>query len=178
MDMRKNTFPSTEDFGIESLMSDVQWITRTEARSECFMAEPTMSYSYGSGRGERTYTSGPFHAGVRDVLDRVNRLLGTELNGCFLNMYPTPKSALGWHSDDFPGMDHTQPVVVLSYGSTRNLHYREIGAKGHGVILPMEDGDLLVMPPGIQHTHEHKIARSHADFGPRVSLTFRSFFPQ
>jgi alkylated DNA repair dioxygenase AlkB len=168
--------------GIERLLSEVPWISPSEARSECFMSPEPYSYTYGSGRGVRTYTSVPFAADVDKVMAKVNEVMDEfgwgHMNGCFLNLYRDQKQALGWHADDFRGMDHTAPVVVVSFGEEREIWWRANGESG---VTPadqrrlLENGSLFIMPPGMQHTHQHRIPKGDRDMGERVSLTFRRF---
>ncbi len=39
----------------------------------------------------------------------------------------------------------------------------------------VEPGSLFIMPPGMQHTHEHRIPKGDRAMGGRISLTFRRF---
>ena len=100
------------------------------------------------------------------------------MNGAFLNRYENEKQHLGWHSDDFVEMDHTAPVCVVSFGEAREIWWRKIGESG---LVPSEQrqklspGSLFIMPPGFQHTHEHRIPRGDREMTPRISLTFRRF---
>ena len=174
--------------GLDRLITDVNWSSRTEARYECFISETPIEYEYSRGRGLRTYTSVPYHAGIDESLQKVNAFLenlsidnGIEfrpMDGCFLNRYDSDKQHIGWHSDDFKGMDHAAPVCVVSFGEPREIWWKEIGYKGE---IPsnqrqlLNDGSLFIMPPGFQHTHMHKIPKGDRKMGPRVSLTFRRF---
>jgi alkylated DNA repair dioxygenase AlkB len=170
------------DISVANLLV-LPWRRDTHTRQECFMAHAPSSYQYGSGRGIRQYESIPFHEDVLKIEAAVNKLLAQlgmpVSNGCFLNLYTDHTQHLGWHADDFVGMDHSAPVVVVSYGQPRELWFRENGHKGE---IPdsnkqlLADRSLLIMPPGYQHTHQHKVPRGDRDMVPRVSLTFRTFF--
>lgn len=170
-----------------SLMHDVRWLDVAQgARLEAFYAATLtpVRYTYGRGRGQRTYVSRPMSdvADLRWLTQRVNHWLADRghgpLNGCFLNRYDGAHNAIGWHSDDDPGTDHTKPIVVLSLGQERDLYTRPLGHKG-----PLLDewkwtlghGSLFVMPPGFQQTHQHKIAKASGTVRTRISLTWRAF---
>jgi alkylated DNA repair dioxygenase AlkB len=43
---------------------------------------------------------------------------------------------------------------------------------GH-VALTLEHGSILIMKPGMQQTHQHRIPKAGFRCGPRISLTFR-----
>lgn len=177
-------FPNwTQEPGIARLLAEVPWRRDTETRQEAFMTAKPYTYQYGSGRGVRSYTSTPFCCDVEALMQRLNVLMDYPyhwgpLNGCFLNRYDDQTQHLGWHADNFVGMDHTRPVVVVSFGQPREIWFRENGKTG---VVPeadrqlLCDGSLLIMPPGFQHTHQHRIPRGDRSMGPRVSLTFRAF---
>lgn len=185
---------------IDRLLSEVPWEQRTTTRSECFMAPgPPYPYTYGQGRGVRTYMSIPMSDLVGDILARVNDWLAQRdvahgllgwgpMTGCFLNRYDHDRQHLGWHADNFDGMDHTRCVAVVSFGEPRPIWWRTNppARPENWATLPsdpaipvesqvLENGSLFLMPPGMQHTHEHRIPKGSRSMGPRVSLTFRAF---
>ena len=176
------------EVGVEELIGSTPWLFRTEARQECFMTDKGgVSYTYGSGRGIRTYTSVPYTPEVLRTLRAVTGfLIGVhrftdqtykiKLNGCFLNYYKGKKQHLGWHADDFIGMDHSFPIAIVSFGEPREIWWRKIGEKGEVRNKQLlENGSILIMPPGMQKTHEHRIPKGDRSMGPRVSMTFRRF---
>jgi len=168
---------------VAGVLTGTPWIDRTSARRECFMSEGGgVSYTYGKGRGVRTYESGPYTEFVEGVLAEVNVEMAkrgwTAMNGCFLNCYDNDHQHLGWHADDFDKMDHTAPVVVVSFGEARDIWWRLNGEKGEVPLdqrQMLESGSLFIMPPGMQHTHQHRIPKGSRSMGARVSLTFRRF---
>lgn len=150
----------------------VPWVERTSARRECFMALTPSEYTYGSGRGVRTYCSTTMMGWVVDVM----RELGEGYNVCFLNRYDNERDALGWHTDDSGGTDLDHPIAVVSIGAPREIWWRSKGETG---AVPPEQrqmlgsGSLFIMPAGFQRTHEHRIPKGSCAVGRRVSLTFR-----
>lgn len=174
----------TEFPGLHRLLTLVPWLRVTETRSECFMADasPPLSYTYGKGIGERTYTSTPFAAGVREAMEVLNVELAGRgwgpVNVCFLNRYDNEREHLGWHADDHAGTDHSRPIAVVSFGEPREIWWRPTGRPGE--VPPdcrqlLGDGSLFVMPPGFQDAYQHRIPKGGRPMGPRVSLTFRAF---
>lgn len=168
---------------IDRLLGEIPWVEATEARRECFMAEETFRYTYGSGRGVRTYQSVPYLPMVRQVLNALNRfgVYGDGYNVCFLNRYEDDHQHLGWHADDSPGMRHEHPIAVVSFGAERDIWWREPGQVGE---VPSErrqrlgSGSVFVMPPGFQQRYQHRIPKGDRACGPRVSLTFRRYVPE
>ncbi len=168
----------TREPGIERLLSEIEWLAVAETRGEHFMSMFPVSYTYGSGRGVRTYTSSPFSAGVGDLLAR---LPSPGMNVCFLNRYDHQRHHLGWHADDHDGTDHTKPIIVISFGAEREIWWRKKGTNG---VVPPENrqllgnGSMFIMPAGFQADYEHRIPKADRAVGARVSLTFRAFLQQ
>lgn len=168
------------------LETEVDWLSLTETREEYFMSETPVSYTYGKGRGIRTYTSAPYAAGVDAIQEKLNTFLTTTqdhsstLNVCFLNKYNNQLMHLGWHADDHEGTDHTQPIAVISFGAEREIWWRPNGFAG---VIPPENrqllgnGSLFVMPPGFQSYFQHRIPKGDRAMNTRISLTFRAFIP-
>jgi alkylated DNA repair dioxygenase AlkB len=170
--------PNWTDIVLEDILENIPWEDRAETRRECFMSDPVTSYTYGQGRGVRTYTSIPFEGGVDAIMAELNGAMESDYNGCFLNRYDDHRQHLGWHADDFIRMDHDHPIAVISLGEPREIWWRTFGQKG--IIPPeqrqlLEPGSLLIMPAGMQQTHQHRIPKGDREMGPRVSLTFRRF---
>jgi alkylated DNA repair dioxygenase AlkB len=109
----------------EELLS-LPWLTQRTARHECFMSLIPRTYTYGNkGTGDQTYTSIPFTERVEHCMEWMNQRMGTEFNVCFLNKYDDQHQHLGWHADDFPGMDVTQPIGVVSFGAAREIWVKD-----------------------------------------------------
>lgn len=156
------------------------WQDKIEARRESFQSlKGGISYSYGKGRGEREYTSVLCEPLVADLMLALNVALvltgfKSGLNACFLNYYKGERNAIGWHSDDFPRMDHEVPIIVCSCGEPREIWWRKIGGDEIGKQL-LGHGSVFIMPPNFQKTHEHRIPKGDRKMSPRLSLTFRRF---
>jgi alkylated DNA repair dioxygenase AlkB len=133
------------DTALDDVLHSTPWIQVTDARLECFMSAATGTYTYGEGRGVRTYTPVPYSSLVLDIQHQLNRddIGGLDgamrdvftYNVCFLNRYDNASMQLGWHSDDSPGMDHEHPIAVVSFGQPREIWWRERGQTG---IIPAD----------------------------------------
>lgn len=175
VDYYKN-FLSDPDAVLEYL-SALDWEDRTSARRELFFASVTDPYTYGTGEYARTYVPKPMDWAVGIIGEYVSQTLGFKnYELCFLNYYSTEKQALGWHADDAESIDHTRPIAVVSVGAVRQLWTRPIdGGPDDIEKFTLDHGSLLVMRPGMQHTHYHKIPKGDRPCGPRISLTYRGF---
>ena len=137
------------------------------------MSPTPRSYTYGSGRGIRTYSSVPMVAWVKDIMDA----LESNSNVCFLNRYEDRSNSLCWHADDSEDTSGEDSIYVVSFGEPREIWWRKIGTKG---VVPeenrrlLEPGSLFEMPAGFQSEYEHRIPKGSREMGWRVSLTFRT----
>lgn len=164
------------DAALQHLMA-IDWVQRPDApRKEYWDTTKGKAYTYGQGRGVRTYepnTPDPIVADIREwlLLD-----LGVDFQGCFLNRYDTSKDWLGWHADDDPGIDHSKPIAVVTLGAGREINWKLKEAKGVDAIHKqfLSHGSLFIMPAGMQDTHFHRIPKADRPVETRISLTFRS----
>lgn len=154
----------------------LEWLTKRTARHEYFMSLEPRTYSYA---GSEQYESKPFSPLVHTLMVGLNSILDAKFDVCFLNKYDDQHQHLGWHADDFPGMDESEPIAVVSYGAEREIWLKpQDGPKGdipEDQKVLLHDGSLFVMPPGYQQTHFHRIPKHSRPCGWRISLTFRSF---
>lgn len=91
-----------------------------------FMSDTELHYSYGNkGAGEQEYKSQPFSKEVKIIMQKLNSEFGTAYNACFLNKYDDQYQHLGWHADDFKGMDIDHPIAVVSYGAEREIWFKD-----------------------------------------------------
>lgn len=173
--MQPSYTPNAFAFDLLALFSDVPWVHVTEARKECLMSASPMTYTYGQGRGVRTYTSTPLTPVVEAIQAKLNAD-GFAYNVCFLNRYDDQHQRLGWHADDSPGMLHEHPIAVVSFGAERDIWWKRRDIEGPVVLRQrLSAGSLFVMPPGFQREYQHRIPKSDRPCGIRISLTFRRY---
>lgn len=172
------------------------WVQRENTpRKEYWTNKLDREYTYGKREGARTYQAQE----PDDLINRINKhilktvsITSTDdhrtFEGCFLNLYETGKDALGWHADDDPGIDHSWPIAIVSLYdqedvTPRVISFREVLFSGSetekavfGATETMEltNGSLLLMKPGMQFTHQHKIPKAGFVCRPRISLTYRA----
>ena len=165
-------FLSDPDCAFKELMEEVLWESRTPARSECWMNPLGTPYTYGQGEGERTYEAREVHPVVGGIFWRLFEEYDIKLDACFLNRYDDQRQALGWHADDSPEIDDTRAIAVVSLGAERDIMFRRKD-KSELEKLRLAHGSLLIMHPGMQRTHDHKIPKHDQPCIPRISLTYR-----
>lgn len=162
-------------------LHNLPWERRLDApRSECFISDSTDVYTYGRGRGQRTYIPHPWTLDLLLLRKDLRLRLGTDFNVCFLNRYHNGSDHLGWHADDSPEMDSSRPIAVVSFGASRIIEFRRkpseefSKAKAEYAVL-LAHGSLLVMPAGMQEEQQHRIPKSGSSRNERISLTFRVY---
>lgn len=166
-------------------LQQLDWQRRENTpRSEYYINDFPEPYTYGSGRGRRTYQPQPKPAIVLRMQEALKTITGHWLDVCFLNRYLDQRDQLGWHADNSPEMDDARPIAVVSLGAERELWTRR-SAVPEDVTVPLggselrrhrlASGSLFLMPPGFQDTHQHRIPKADRAVGERISLTFRGY---
>jgi alkylated DNA repair dioxygenase AlkB len=192
------------EVAFKDLRDELDWERRGDApRGEYYCNDFERSYIYGSGRGRRLYEPRPWHPTIMAIRRLLELEAGTKFEVCFLNRYMNQSDHLGWHADDSPEMDDARPIAVVSLGVEREIWFREkppalveageeqrsgyerrwrdrMTLKRRQEPLPsakllLGNGSLLLMAPGMQETHQHRIPKSSAKCGERISLTFRGY---
>lgn len=160
-----------------TLKNELQWERRDDApRCEYYCNDFHNPYIYGNGRGRRTYDPRPYHPVVLDIRKKLETLLTSSFEVCFLNMYLNQSDHLGWHADDSPEMDDARPIITVSLGVEREIWFREIGTEEKLVEkLLLENGSVAIMKPGMQDAWQHRIPKAGFQCGERISLTFRGY---
>lgn len=127
--------------------------------------------------GARYRYSGTEHEGsgipdfLAGLLQRVGNRADCAFDSILVSHYRDGNDRVGWHADDEPELGPEPVVAILALGATRTLAFRPRGG-GTRLDVPMEDGALLVMGPGVQRHWQHRLPR-RARAGARLGLGFR-----
>lgn len=179
-----------QKFDVDAMWKKIPWERRSDSpRNEAWFAADGRSYTYGKGRGVRTYESI-----VKEDYPEFSLLLGmiwctaeiaageacANFLGCFINGYLDGTDHLGWHSDDGPDIDDRRPIAVVTFGAEREIWLRpkdsieKMDSYESSVDkIKLEHGSIFIMEPGCQQTHQHRIPKASFICGPRISFTFR-----
>lgn len=201
----KNGYVAEEASAIFEKLKSLNWVrVDNTPRSEYYVNDVLVPYSYGSNGFSRTYQVQEWTKTLRDIRSVVQELAGCKFETCFLNRYHNQLDHLGWHSDNSPEMDDSRPIVIVSFGVEREIWFREISGdkctacngsghydsngtpkcsncNGTGKVslevtkLKLENGSMCIMKAGMQDTHQHRIPKASFECGERISLTFRGF---
>ena len=139
-------------------------------RETTFLAKENINYKYS---GTIHYGFG-FPSWFLPLLNRVNLFVDNEFNGCLLNLYRDGSDSMGWHSDNEPELNKQSNIASLSFGATRDFALRNYHTSVKE-ILPLSNGDLLVMYPECQDQWKHSLPKRTRVKEWRINLTFRSY---
>jgi len=102
----------------------------------------------------------------------VQNLTNRDFNSVLLNQYRSGADSIGWHADDEPGVGET--IASVSFGAARRFLLRDAETKVVVAEIPLGNGDLIVMLPGVQKYYEHSVPKTAKQVGVRINLTFRN----
>lgn len=149
-------------------------------RHEYYCNDINIPYTYGRGRGVRSYHPKPFSDPILKIRKKLEELTSVYFEVCHLNRYLNQSDHLGWHSDDSPEMDDARPIAIVSVslGVEREIWFREREGDVDNKIpekLLLENGSLCLMAPGMQDAWQHRIPKASFQCGERISLTYRGY---
>src|SRR5687767_1426828 len=122
------------------LRDDLEWMQLAETRQEYFMSDVQRDYSYGKGKGVRSYPSKPYSGLVLELRNKLTEKTGVHFDLCFLNRYDDQRNWLGWHADDNEIQNDAAPICVISLGAEREIWWKKQDYKGP---IPPENRQLL-----------------------------------
>ena len=97
---------------------------------------------------------------IYSLLQKVNGALKSNLNSCLLTLYPNGGSGIRLHDDCDPPMDNTEPIAVISLGSTRTIelfqNYKSPSLKPCKS-LNVSKNSLYVIKAGCQKYFRHRV---------------------
>lgn len=108
-------FIADSDLALKTLQEELAWVRRgSTPRSEYYINDHNVPYTYGSGQGVREYLPQPTHPLVEQIKQQLFALTHCQFEVCFLNRYFNQSDHLGWHADDSPEMDDQRPIAIVS----------------------------------------------------------------
>lgn len=139
-------------------------------RLECLYGNPRISYKYGSVKLDaQTWTAELYAAAARIV-----GATGYKFNYCIGNLYRDGNDSIGWHADNDLSMGSNPAIASLSLGQMRLFQIKSVQEDSKIDQIWLEHGSLLIMQPGMQSTHVHRVPKVTRGWcGERINLTFR-----
>jgi alkylated DNA repair dioxygenase AlkB len=164
--------------GMYVALQEAAWLRREGSnRCEYYCNDFPLPYTYGRGRGVRTYQVQPYLPAILEIRAALENHALEKFEVCFLNRYLDQRDSLGWHADDSPEMDDARPIGIVSFGVEREIWFRSKSAPSSNSIVKLKlgHGSLCLMDAGMQDAWEHRIPKASFQCGERVSMTFRGY---
>ena len=100
------------------------------------------------------------------LCQRLEKDFDINIVGVFCNRLQDQTHNLPWHKDSYGAH-----IFVLSLGSQRTIEFRESKT---GVVesLRPSEGDMYLLPLGLNKTHQHRVCPGKDGDGTRISLVF------
>jgi alkylated DNA repair dioxygenase AlkB len=164
---------------LASLIRDIDWQYDYHAfgrrfdvpRVQAWYADPGIHYRYSNNMLEHRPWI-PLLSGIRK---KIEARTGHRFNSVLVTYYRDGNDHVTYHADNEPELGETPFIASLSFGATREFHYRH---KRTGEIrgMRLHDGELLMMQPAFQHDWEHCVPMEPEISAPRINLTFRQVY--
>lgn len=138
-------------------------------RKVALYADGKLSYTYANISRDTL----PWTVSLLKLKELVEKKTGETFNSCLLNLYPTGKEGMGWHTDAEKEMKKDGAIASLSFGAERNFVFKHKESK-QKIALLLEKGSLLVMQGKTQRYWLHSLPKTTKVQTPRINLTFRT----
>jgi alkylated DNA repair dioxygenase AlkB len=115
----------------------------------------------------------PWTSELLAIKEKVETVAGIAFNSVLLNYYRDGNDSVAWHSDDEYELGVKPVIASVSFGQRRRFDVRHKIDHQKKYSVNLENGSLLLMKGDLQHSWEHRIAKSTKPLKERVNLTFR-----
>ena len=131
-------------------------------RNVAFFSNESIGYKYSN----KLMDSQPLTASLIRLLENINTMFNTNVNGILVNQYTNGLDYIGSHSDDETGLGNNG-VISISTGANRNKQTKKIE-----IDVIMTNGMILHMG-NFQNEVTHEIPIQKKITESRLSFTFR-----
>ena len=138
-------------------------------RLQCWIGDEGCDYKYSGKKLNRQDWSSE----LLQIRKKIFRDLKIDFNSVLANYYRDGKDSMGWHSDDEKELGPNPTIASISFGSERNLYFRNKITK-ETISIPQAHGCLIVIDGKTQKNWQHSIKKTQKIIGPRINLTFRN----
>lgn len=162
----------------QDLMENIEWKNDTSImfgkhlildRKVALYAKEKLSYTYANVQRHTL----PWTDTLLVLKKEVEERSGTTYNSCLLNLYPSGKEGMGWHTDAEKELKESGTIASLSFGAERNFVFKHKETK-QKISLLLQTGSLLLMKGETQKYWLHSLPKTTKVNTPRINLTFRT----
>lgn len=175
----RNFFNQSEsDVYFEKLRDEIFWKhepiklfgkTIMQPRLTALQGNPKIPYGYSGIR----MNPDPFSETLLAIKMRIEPLAGVKFTHVLMNRYRDGKDSMGWHRDNEKELGINPVIASVSFGISREFHFRLHETKADKLTLNLNHGSLLIMKGATQHYWEHQLPKRANIAGERINLTFR-----
>lgn len=138
-------------------------------RQVAWYADHAFAYTY----SQITKIAKPWTSVLKELKTIVEQESGEIYNACLLNLYPTGREGMAWHSDAEKELKKNGAIASLSFGAERKFAFKHKITKDT-VAKILQHGSLLVMKSTTQSHWLHCLPPTKKVATPRINLTFRT----
>ena len=138
-------------------------------RLQCWIGDEGCEYRYSGKQLNRQIWS----QDLIMIRKKIYEELKIDFNSVLANYYRDGKDSMGWHSDDEKELGPNPTIASISFGSERDLVFRNKISK-ETLAIPQTNGSLILIDGETQKNWQHSIKKTQKLIGPRINLTFRN----
>lgn len=161
---------------INSLLNEISFnrdniiinnLTLPENRLTYWMSDYNKFYKYGG----KIMNPNNMTRSVKEIQEKIENEIGIYFDSVLVNYYQNGSIGMKYHSDETYN-EWEEESIVVSFGDSRKIIFREISNKENKRTLFFENGDLLFMKNGCQSFYQHRVCKSKTE-RERISLVFK-----
>jgi len=138
-------------------------------RLQCWIGDKGCEYRYSGKQLSRQI----WNQDLIMIRKKIYQELKIDFNSVLVNYYRDGKDSMGWHSDDEKELGPNPTIASISFGSERDLVFRNKITK-ETLAIPQTNGCLILIDGETQKNWQHSIKKTQKVIGPRINLTFRN----
>jgi alkylated DNA repair dioxygenase AlkB len=141
----------------------------TIPRLQCWIGDEGCNYKYsGKKLNRQNWTKD-----LIMIREKIYKEFKIDFNSVLINYYRDGKDSMGWHSDDEKELGHNPTIASISFGSERDLVFKNKISK-ETLSIAQVHGCLILIDGKTQKNWQHSIKKTRKVIGPRINLTFRN----
>ena len=153
----------------ESMIIKMFGKDRKIPRLQCWIGDEGCEYRYSGKQLNRQI----WNQDLIMIRKKIYEELKIDFNSVLANYYRDGKDSMGWHSDDEKELGPDPIIASISFGSERDLVFRNKITK-ETIAIPQTNGCLILIDGETQKNWQHSIKKTQKVIGPRINLTFRN----